>query len=285
MSRVLTAFQGIFQSIAPATPSQEVFVNDKTGKFMTQTLLYKSWDDIRKANPGDYYAAVRQFSDTFGEKNLLTILGGSTTSVQGTQDAWAFLNNNPDLVTKYAVKDQDIVPYFFPGGESAIAYYNWQIRTGTREKKTQAELSQEAESLVYAMRKSQISEIQAEYGKSNLWYVNEVRALGPEPIAINRTGVGENRIAEIGKALQEPAFQESPVYKETAQFYEAFKERQDRLNLVKTSVTASFGGKSYLARKLQEELDNLANQLMLQNPAFTRMYYGVFNQQLKVENN
>jgi len=284
MSRWLTFLQGFFQSIAPATPSQEVFANDKNGQLMTQTLLYKSWDDIRKNNPGDYYAAVREFSDTFGEKNLLTILGGSTTAVQGTQDAWAFLNNNPDLVTKYAVKDQDIVPYFFPGGEAAIAYYNWQVRTGTREKKTQAELSQEAEALVYAMRKSQISETQAEYGKSNLWYVNQVRALGPEPIAVNRTGVGENRLAEIGKALQEPAFQESPVYKETAQFYEAFKERQDRLNVVKTSVTASFGGKSYLARKMQEELDNLANQLMLQNPAFSRMYYGVFAGQLKVEN-
>ena len=85
-------------------------------------------------------------------------------------------------------------------------------------------------------------------------------------------------------ALQEPAFKDSPVYKETVQFYNAFKERQDRLNVVKTSVTASFGGKAYLARKMQEELNNLASQLMLQNPAFTRMYYGVFNDQLKVEN-
>lgn len=114
MSRLLLFFQGFFQSIAPATPSQEVFVNDKNGKMMTQTLLYKHWDDIRRNNPGDYYGAVRDFSQEFGEKNLLTILGGSTTSVQGTQDAWAFLNNNPDLVSKYAVKDQDIVPYFFP---------------------------------------------------------------------------------------------------------------------------------------------------------------------------
>lgn len=284
MSRWTTFLQGFFQSIAPATPSQEVFANDKNGQLMTQTLLYKHWDDIRKNNPGDYYGAVRDFSDTFGEKNLLMILGASTTAVQGTQDAWAFLNNNPDLVSKYAVKDQDIVPYFFPGGEAAIAYYNWQVRTGTREKKTQAELQQEAEALVYAMRKSQISETQAEYGKSNLWYVNEIRKLGPEPIAVNRTGIGENRIAQIGKALQEPAFKDSPVYKETVQFYNAFKERQDRLNVVKTSVTASFGGKAYLARKMQEELNNLASQLMLQNPAFTRMYYGVFNDQLKVEN-
>jgi uncharacterized protein (TIGR02001 family) len=51
---------------------------------------------------GDYFGAVGEFSDTFGIKNLLVILAGSTRSVRGTGDAWDFLNNNPDVAEKYA---------------------------------------------------------------------------------------------------------------------------------------------------------------------------------------
>lgn len=283
MSKWTLFLQGIFQSIAPATPSQEVFAADKDGMMRTQTLIYKSWEENLRNNPGNYYGAVRDFVEEFGAKNLLTILGSSTRAVQGTEDAWTFLNNNPEIAKQYAVKDQDIVPYFFAGGTAAMAYYNWQVRTGQREKKTSAELEQEAEALVYAMKKDQIENTQKEYGKSNLWFVNEVRKLGPPPIATQQTNVGENRIAAVGKALQSEAFKESPVYEDTLEFYNAFMERKDRLSTVRTSVNPSFGGKTYLARTMQKELDEMATQIMLRNPAFTRMYYGVFAGQLKVE--
>lgn len=283
MSRWTIFLQGLFQSIAPATPSQEVFSRDKNGIMRTQTLMYKDWDDHRKNNPGDYYGAVRDFTEQYGLKNILTIIGSSTTAVQGKEDAWTFLNNYPELAAKYAVKDQDIVPYFFSGGTAAMAYYNWQVRTGQREKKTSAELEQEAEALIYALKKDQIETNQREYGKTNLWYVNEVRKLGPEPISIQRSNVSENKIEAIGRALQEEGFKDSPVYEDTLNFYNQFVERRNTLSEVRTSLNPSFGGKSYLARRYQEELENLATQIMLRNPAFTRMYYGVFAGQLKVE--
>lgn len=283
MAKWTIILQGVFQSIAPATPSQELFAADKDGNMRTQTILYKSWQDNLNNNPGNYYGAVKDFTEEYGLKNILTILGMSTKAVQGTQDAWDFLNKNPELAKKYAVKDKDVVPYFFAGGTAAMAYYNWQIRTQQREPKSPAELEQEAEALIYSMKKSQIEDTQKEYGKSNLWYVNEVKKLGTPPELVQTINVKENQIDAVGRALQEEAFKDSPIYEDTLAFYNAFVERRDRLSEVRTAISPSFSGKSFLAQKMQVELENMATQIMLRNPAFSRMYYGVFAGQLKVK--
>lgn len=164
-----------------------------------------------------------------------------------------------------------------------MAYYNWQIRSGQRVKRNSAVLEQEAENLIYSMKKSQIEDTQREYGKSNLWYVNEIKKLGVPPITAQQSNVALNKIKAVGKALQEEAFKQSPVYEDTLAFYNAFMERKERLSLVRTSVNPLFGGKTYLARTMQKELEDMATQMMLKNPAFTRMYYGVFEGQLEAE--
>ena len=282
---LMTAF---FQSIAPATPSQEVFAKDKNGSLRTQTFLYNAYDQISKKYPGDYFAAIGEFADTFGIKNLLPVLAGSTRSVRGTGDAWSFLNNNPDMADKYATKTGDIVPYFFPGGEAATAYYNWQKATGRRRVLRPEELEQYAENVVYQMAKSQISEEQAAQGYTNVWYTDQLIKLndqfgGSAPVLSVDIGSAEDKIANVGKALAEPAFQASPIYKETAQFYAAYKDLQAYLQETRTSATPGFGAGNWLAKEESKKLNNLAMQLMIENPAFARMYYGVFASKLKVE--
>lgn len=282
---LMTAF---FQSIAPATPSQEVFAKDKNGALRTQTFLYNAFEQISKKYPGDYFATVGEFSDTFGIKNLLPILAGSTRSVRGTGDAWSFLNKNPEVADKYATKTGDIVPYFFPGGEAATAYYNWQKATGRRRNLRPEELEQYAENIVYSMAKSQISEEQAAMGYSDVWYTDEIIKLndrfgGSAPVMSTDIGSAEDKIANVGKALQDPAFQESPIYKETAQFYAAYKEFEKFLQEVRSSATPAMGGGNWYAKEKSKELDTLATQLMINNSAFARMYYGVFASKLKVE--
>jgi hypothetical protein len=281
MAKWTYVLQGFFQSIAPATPKQEVFAQDKDGVMHTQTYLYNAWNEHVQNNPGDYFGAVRDFSDQFGAKNLLIILGTSTRATNGTADAWDFLNNHPNMADKYSKKDQDIVPYFFPGGESAIAYYNWQKRTSRREIKSQQEMEADARYIVYEMAKSQISEEQATYGRPNYWYVQKLAELGTPPASSISTNVAENKIDSVGKALKEPAFQDSSIYEDTQIFYDAFKERQDRLNFVRTSNSAGMTSNTFLANTFQEELEDLANQIINRNPAFSRMYYGVFAGQLK----
>ncbi len=288
LSRWTGLFTALFQSIAPATPSQEVFAKDTNGKLRTQTFLYNAYDQISQKYPGDYFAAIGEFSDTFGIKNLLAVLAGSTRSVRGTGDAWSFLNKNPEVADKYATKSGDIVPYFFPGGEAATAYYNWQKATGRRRNLRPEELEQYAENIVYQMAKSQISEEQAAMGYSDVWYTGEVIKLndqfgGSAPVMSVDIGSAEEKIANIGKALEEKAFQDSPIYKETVQFYAAYKDLEKYLQETRTTATPEMGGGFWLAQEEAKKLDNLATQLMVNNPAFARMYYGVFASKLKVE--
>lgn len=281
LSRWTGLFTALFQNIAPATPSQEVFAKDKDGMFRTQTAIYNAWDQIVKKHPGDYFKAVAEFSDTFGIKNLLVILGGSTRAVRGTEDAWAFLNNNPDAAAKYATSEADVVPYFFPGGEAATAYYNWQKASGRRRALKPEELEEQAQNLVYQMAKSQISEEQADNGYSDVWYTEQMINLNNRfdgvPVVSTRIGQAEAKAELVGKALEDPAFQKSPVYKETREFYEAYISAKEYLQEVRTTAQPDLSSKFWYTQEISKELQAKAMQLMMRNPAFSRMYYGVFS--------
>ena len=290
MSRWTSLMSAIFQSIAPATPSQEVLASIKTVdnkyNFITMTQLYKNWDEISKANPGNYEEAIKQFTDQYGAKNVLVILSGSTKSVTGTEDAWGFLNQNPAVAKEYATRDSDIVPYFFPGGEAAMSYYNWQVATSRREKLNPEQLEAAATELVYNMELSEISNDQATHGYSDIWYKDQVVTLnqkysGSKPPSTVVTGRQESRAAAIGRALDVDAFKSSPIYKETKEFYNLYQEHKKTLQDTRLTPEPDFGSSFWLNTKYREELQTLGIQLMQQNPAFSRMYYSVFANLLK----
>ena len=280
----------LFQSISPATPIAEVLVKikdtDNKLKFMTMTMLFEHWDRISKDNPGNYGEAVREFADIYGMNNILVTLGKTTSAVAGTEDAWNWLNQNPTAADKYARSPGDIVPYFFPGGaEFAIKYYNWQKKTGARRVLSTKEISDEAEGLIYSMLKSQIAEEQLANYYPDFWYRQKVAQLdkdfgGPPPDTIT-TNTPQEKIARIGLALQDPAFQRSTVYTQAATFYTQYQEFQELLNYLKGANYAEIKSKSSMAPMLRDKLVSLAETLMSENPAFARMYYGVFAGQLE----
>jgi hypothetical protein len=287
MSKWAGILGGFFQSIAPATPSQEIFSKDKDGMLRTQTLMYSQWDQIVQKHPGDYWAAVGEFSDTFGIKNILNIIGASTRAVRGTGDAWSFINSHPEVANKYSDVNTDIIPYFFPGGEAATAYYNWQKTTGRRRQLTSAELEAQATNLVYQMAKSRITEEQAERGFDDFWYRDEIIALnerfgGSAPALDVKIGSSQAKIAKVGQAIKDPAFEDSPIYQETKEFYNAYISEYKYLQEVRVSAEPSLSSSNWVIRESVDRLNTLANQLMLANPAFSRMYYGVFAGELKV---
>jgi hypothetical protein len=283
LAKNMNVWGAIFQSISPATPIQEVLAKVKNPNnkmnFMTMAMLYKEWDNTNKRHPGDRNAAVVEFSDKFGIENLLVGVSSSTPGTSGSADAWTFLNNNPGIADKYATPTGDVIPYFFPGGEYSLKYYNWQKRTGSRRALSTAEISQEAEGMVYAMLKSQIAEKQIAGGYTDYWYNEQLAVLdkgfGARPSDTIVTGVNDQKIANIGLALQDAAFQKSAVYEETSQFYTKFDEFKKLLNMQKASNYAelSAGG---IATLMRNDLVTLGEKLMLQNPEFSRMYYGVF---------
>ena len=289
MSKRIGWMTALFQSISPATPANEVLAKiknpDNKMKFMTLTLLYEHWDKISKANPGDYGAAVRVFAEKYGVNNLMIALGGTTSTVRGTEDAWTFLNNHPDIAAKYARTPGDIVPYFFPGGESSVKYYNWQRQSGARRPLSTTELANEAEAMVYSMMKDQIAEEQIANNYPNFWYVQKIaeldKAFGAKPPESVLTGTAGEKIARVGEALANPAFESSPIYPELSEFYPKYMEFQNLLNKLKVSNYAELSAKGGFATILRNDLVATAERLILQNPAFSRMYYGVFASQLE----
>lgn len=290
LSKSLGFWMGLFQSISPATPQSEVLLKIKNPenkmKFMTGTILYDYWNKIQERNPGNYGAAVRELGETFGKNSIMIALAGTTSAITGTDDAWSFLNNNPDAADKYGKSTSDIVPYFFPGGaEFSIKYYNWQRRSGVRRALTADELEREAESMVYSMRKDQIAEEQIANGYTNFWYVDQVAKLdkefGGKPPETVTTATVFEKLSRVGLALEDPAFQESPVYEQVSKFYPMFMEFQNELNRLKVSNYASLSSKTGYPTILRENLVAMAEQLMAENPSFRRMYYGVFAGQLE----
>lgn len=279
----------LFQSISPATPSTEILskIKDPNNKmnFMTNTMLYANWQKFVEKYPGEYGKAIVAFADTYGANNLLIAVGGSSSAVRGTDDAWTWLNNNPTAADKYARNPGDVVPFFFPGGNYSLKYYNWQRSSGARRVLSTQEIANEAENMVYSMAKDRIEEEQIANNYPNFWYVKKIAELdkqfGARPPDTVVTQTAGEKISRIGEALEDPAFKQSPVYQEISEFYPMYKEFQELLNKGKVSNYAELSGKGGYATILRNNLVAKAQELMERNPAFTRMYYGVFSGQLE----
>jgi hypothetical protein len=135
------------------------------------------------------------------------------------------------------------------------------------------------------LTKSQISEEQITNNYPNFWYVDQIAKLDKQfgarpPEAVTTATAGE-KIARIGQALADPAFKTSPIYKEISEFYPKYLEFQTLLNKLKVSNYAELSAKGGFPTLLRNDLVATAEKLMVNNPAFSRMYYGVFAGQLE----
>ena len=130
------------------------------------------------------------------------------------------------------------------------------------------------------MAKSQISEEQATNGYSDVWYTERLIELNSRfdspPTVDTRIGTVEAKIAQVGKALKDPAFKDSSIYEETKAFYDAYEHAIQYLQEVHTTAQPKLSSSSWYTKEMSKNLQSLAMQLMVQNPAFSRMYYGVF---------
>ena len=172
--------------------------------------------------------------------------------------------------------------------EGATAYYAWQKLTGRRESLSTEELSSAAVELVYKMAKSQISEMLATMGYSDVWYSQEVDKLnkrfgGAAPASIINVGTDQERISGVAKALKDEAFKMSPVYEETARFYEAYSAAIESLKMMRVTAEPDLGSTNWYATQLRGQLQELADSLMLENPAFAPMFYRVFAGTMKAK--
>ena len=285
MAKTFGLLNGLFSSISASVPMPEVLASIKNPEnkqnFMTMSMLYDNLKKFKDRYPGDQGVAIAKFAEAFGARNLLIAVSGTTPATSASTDAWTFLNNNPGISAKYARPNEDVIPFFFPGGEYSQKYYNWQVKLGARRKLSTAEIMQESENMVYSMLKSQIAERQIAGFYTGDWYVEEVAKLnkqfgGAKPVDNLVTGISDARIATIERALQDPVFQASPVYEQIAEFYPTFKKFRDTLNYLNVSNYAELSSKGGLPTLMRDELTALGEKLMTENPDFIPMYFGVF---------
>jgi hypothetical protein len=131
------------------------------------------------------------------------------------------------------------------------------------------------------MLKSQIAEKQIAGRYTDIWYNEQIAVLnkefgGAKPADSIVTGISDEKVATIERALEDDAFKKSPVYDQISTFYPKFREFKDLLNKIKVSNYAELSSKGGVATLMRNELVALGEQLMTDNPEFSRMYYGVF---------
>jgi hypothetical protein len=144
-----------------------------------------------------------------------------------------------------------------------------------------AEIAQEAEGMVYAMLKGQLAEQQIAGRYTDFWYNEQIAILnkqfgGAKPVDAIVTGIQDEKIATVGRAIEDPIFQSSSIYEETVTFYKQFDEFRKVLNDLKVSNYAELSSKGGVPTLMRDELVALGETLMTNNPEFSRMYYGVF---------
>ena len=135
--------------------------------------------------------------------------------------------------------------------------------------------------MVYSMLKDQIVEKQIAGRYTDQWYNEQIAVLnkqfgGAKPASRIVTGVGDEKVATIERALEDGAFAESPVYNQINAFYPKFRQFKDLLNEIKVSNYAELSSKGGVPTLMRNELVALGEQLMTENPEFSVMYYGVF---------
>jgi hypothetical protein len=280
-------FTALFQSALPAAPRKVINNLTKDGTFMSQTALYQAFTSIRTEKyPDSYDAAVVEFANTFGIKNILSIMsvteGGPS---KPTDEAYSFLEKYGDKAAAYVEGPTDIVPLLFPGGEFSREYFKFQ--SGRRRGLTTAELEDGATRLVYEAALSQIRQAQIDNEYTDDWFQGQQQQLknmfgGAEPIGTTRVGTRQNKLVELRKAIADPIFKDSPIYNETVLFLSAYDNAVSQANNLGFSSEEPLKLKDWQVESFRNDLNNLAQQLITSNPKFNILFQSVFAKSLEV---
>jgi len=280
-------FTALFQSVLPSAPRKVINNLAKDGTFMSQTALYQAFDSIRTEKyPDSYDAAVVEFANTFGVKNILSIMSVTTGGPsKPTDEAYSFLEKYGERAAAYAEGPTDIVPLLFPGGEFSREYFKFQ--SGRRRGLTTAELEDGATRLVYEAALSQIRQSQIDNEYTDDWFQAQQQQLknmfgGAEPIGTTRVGTRQNKLVELRKAVSEPIFKDSPIYNETVLFLSAYDNAIEQAKNLGFASEEPLKLKDWQVESSRNDLNNLAQQLITSNPKFNILFQSVFAKSLEV---
>lgn len=268
--------QALMQNVMPSTPILNFFAETKQGSF-SQVQLSNSFYNMYQDNGGDYNAALAQFADTYGNRAITVMIRGYSSSLMTTSEAWDFAQSHPDLSDKY----MDIMPYFFPRDGIFSQTYAKALRTRRgATRMTLQEILAEADSMTANLIKDRLIRKAAENGYDDTWIAEQYKNLvgdqfgaGWNPTVRSNTAVRENRLATIREAIKSDKMISTPLGGAIKTYIDA------RDAYLADSDYKTLGAQGNADIRL--ELENLANDLIQNNPDFRWVFNSLFASELR----
>jgi len=282
--------RAIAQFFAPAAPSLDWYVDDKSGTRLSAIALA---EEFHNSDEEDFDTSVQKFVDKYGVEAIGALVASSAVSIPGFPDSLegqAWLNENPDIKGKYPL----IYALFAPEGEFNIEVYSNQFHSGDRQALT---ARQHTAMLSDWLNRYWRSKAMQDMGVANYSEMNQQQRNAWEditelidteyPSAV--TGIVEkpeveDMVKQLEQAATDEAILRTPAGPALTQYLELRREADqlvDRLadEGVIDSQTKGFT-KSKATRPIREVLRSQAQALIDENPAFRPLWEHVFSREL-----
>lgn len=277
-SRWFTIFRGFFGLVSAAPPQLEKLAKDDNGNTILATALYDDFKKFEVESGGNYNKAYGDFIDLYGPQALFSIIGASSG---GPTNAFTYemLQKDPSVLDVYP----DVYGFFYPGGGWSQELYNWQRRTGARERMGADEILSRVTSIRYyaALDRMMTRAMQEGWdasrfdeAKANLKDSYVMRGLKQEGDFYKSA----RQMQQLRQATQDDRFKDSDAV-DGLRRYLYFRDKA--LEAAGKKLTGTLASKGTIAQR--EWLAERALEIIQDHPEFYKMYYSFFRKELDVE--
>lgn len=289
----------IAQFWAPAAPSLDFYVEDKTGTRLSAMALaeefYRGFDE----EGTDYETEVAQFVDKYGENALGALVASSATSVPGFPDSregQQWIDDNPEIKGKYPF----VYALFAPEGEFDIDTYTRQFQGDDRQPlSARQHIALLSDWKNRYWRATLMQKMEDEDGnpvrsyadmnqeQRNAW--EDITELIDDEYAPARTGIYEkpqidDMIKQLEDAGKDEAILATPAGPALERYLGLRTEAQELVDQLKESGAISSQIKGYTKAKalrpIREALRSEGQALIDEYPAFEPLWEFVFSREL-----
>jgi len=286
----------VAQFFAPAAPSMDFYVEDKSGTRLSAMALS---EEFHKKDGDDFETSVKEFVDEYGEDALGALVASSATSVPGFPDSregQQWIDDNPEIKGNYPL----IYALFAPEGKFDFDTYSRQFQGEDRQalsaKQHIAMLSDWKNrywrSNIMSRMKDENGDPVTSYADMNQAQRNaweEITVLIDEEYAPARTGIFEkpeidDMIDQLEDAGTDKDVLATPAGPALARYLELRTEAQALVDQLKEAGAIDSQIKGYTKAKdlrpIREALRSEAQALIDEYPAFEPLWEFVFSREL-----
>jgi len=260
----------------------QYYAKNKNGDTFMQWQMQSAFNKMVDTYDGNYELAWAEYDAVFGREAVLAAMGQTKDAVFANNEAWSFATKNQKLFSSY----NDVIPYFFTGGDFSIAYKRSMERRGKGDVLTAKELTNEADRNVLAAVKGNLAIEAAVNGFGAEWIDNQIQRYkmnvlqGYEPEVSMSPNKLDQKIRKIQSALTHPEFATTAAGSAALTYFAARDKAlaQSKI-LYPDRKSESLSGEDNMENR--HYLRTLAQQLSENNTDFKNMFIRVLSQELK----